>query len=236
MDFGSLCRRLVMSDVETIAYKLKDKDNLWSIVKKAGFPPKDWGKILGADYNKKLAGDIKRDKRSPDLVYPGEVFYLPKHNSKDIQKQRDKVKKQRILIGEGLGDFAKFTAALARLKAIKGKEIKSKKEKLAALKKEHKRLDDAIYEGNKPGPMEGPGEKGRQLWTRWYLRRSFSVNKMKEEIEKIEKNIEGTSADYDKAIKRLEGHANGELKKLKGVTNELKASEAELSKMIKDPY
>ena len=35
---------------ETVEYKVKKGDNLWNIVKGAGFPPKDWRKIYDAPY------------------------------------------------------------------------------------------------------------------------------------------------------------------------------------------
>jgi nucleoid-associated protein YgaU len=66
--------------IETVKYTVKKDDNLWNIVKSQGFPPKDWKKILAAPYNSDLQQKLKKQKREPDKIFPGEVIYLPAYN------------------------------------------------------------------------------------------------------------------------------------------------------------
>ena len=102
-----------MASIKTVAYQVKKQDSLWNIVKANGFPPNDWKKVYDAPYNARL----KKERPDPNVIFPGDVVYLPKYKPGDaaeVAKKIDsaitklqEVKKRRGQLGVSVQRFLK---------------------------------------------------------------------------------------------------------------------------------
>ena len=114
--------------LQTVKFKVRKGDNLWDIVGKYGFPPKDWKKIYNAPYNK----EFKKKRPDPNVIQPGDIFVLPKFTSRDIADIMNRMKVVQDLL-------IRADAIVSNMeKTIKGAETaikKSKEVKEAEIKK-----------------------------------------------------------------------------------------------------
>ena len=151
-----------MGTIETIAYKVKKGDCLWNIVKDAGFPPNDWEKIYDAPYNRALKAKIKKENRTPDLILPGEIVFLPAFNKSDMKKQIDVVKtikKQMDKIGVPLPKLEKQIKDLKRQKNAE----RSEKENIFP-GKEETRIDRGKWAGRKKKEIRRSHKKAHLVY------------------------------------------------------------------------
>ncbi|MFC6636968.1 hypothetical protein GV827_21475 [Sulfitobacter sp. JBTF-M27] len=222
------------SDVETVEYKVKKNDNLWNIVKMAGFPPKDWKKILTADYNKDFVKKLNKENRSADKIFAGDIIFLPKFNSKDIAEAYKSIKEKRLELGSSLKSLNEFDRITSQLRDLKDDDLKSKVKALKALTKKYKETRKRILNATKPGAGEPIGYKLGKAKLGNDLRKSEGVYAMGDEIVKMEKNLKTSKFSYLLETTIVKAT---KLQKLINVTaKELQTNEAELSKMLKNPY
>jgi len=223
-----------MGTVKTVAYKVKKGDSLWSIVKIAGFPANDWKKIYEAPYNRELKSKIEKEKRTPDLIFPGETVYLPAYNQKDVKKQIELVrelKKQIDKIGVPLPTLEKL---IGNLKREKGAVKKKKEAEIKELTKKRDELDALIVEGAGKFKMGEQGDKVRIIWTRYYNRRSFGVHDMSNKIAEMKKNVD--TSKFDSALNDLENQVKKARKTISELYKGLADEEKRLNKMAQKPY
>ncbi|MEM7438024.1 MAG: hypothetical protein AAF393_00385 [Pseudomonadota bacterium] len=220
--------------VEVKPYKVKKGDSLWNIVKAAGFPPKDWEKIYNAPYNSRLKSKIKKEKRTPDLIFPGEIVFLPAFSQKDVKKQIAAVKELKKTMDKIGMPLPVLEKLIGNLKKEKGAVRAKKEAALKDLTKKRNELDALIVEGAgkfKPGEH---GDKFRIIATRYIHRRGFGVHDMTKKITEMRKNLE--SSKFDTALKSLEDQVKKARKDITDLSKALAEEEKKLNKMSQKPY
>lgn len=224
------------TDIQSVPYKVKKGDTLWGIVKKAGFPPKDWKKILKAKYNIDFVKKLKKEKRTADEIFPGDIIFLPKFNKKSIKKQYDSVVKSITNIQRTAKTLAAYEKAIVKIGDDKSMKNHRKWDKIRELQEKYEKAEKDIETGTGPGASDSLREKRVQLLSKIARKYLDGVFSMKAEVARLKREIELTNSEFRVATMRL----NGIVKKLKSdvfvATIELKKSEAELAQMLKNPY
>ena len=199
-----------MPDVPTVEYKVKKGDNLWNIVKAAGFPAKDWEKIYRAPYNEKF----RKLRPDPNIIQPGDVFVLPKYNGAEMGKIAIRMMEAESKLAELAKKRLKLQGEIKKLLKEREPDLK----KIEQLKKEAKALeqlaDDAANECSDQWSCLGAGAISQKF--------SNKAKAARREIESIKKNmdIKGTKKALEKMDKLLveagkeEDRVRAELKKL----------------------
>lgn len=224
-------------DMQVVKYTVKKEDNLWNIVKKAGFPPKDWKKILAAPYNKELVSKLKKEKRSADKIFPGDIIFLPAFNSKDIAKQFESVKKLRLQLGDKLQSLAKHEHVISQFKSSRAKDVDARKNALKELKPEYKRLNKLHDMNLKPIPGERGGERmGKAILKEMIKNDDGSVRDIGRQIVYLEKYLVTSKEKYEASLVTLEKMLKREKKNINQAASAVQNCETELSKMLKSPY
>ena len=211
-----------MAGVETIPYTVKKGDNLWNIVKEAGFPPKDWEKIYKAPYNDKF----RKLRPDPNVIQPGDVLMVPRYNAEEMSK----ILLQMMDVESRLAELAKRRT---KLQGEVGKLLKEREpdlKKIEQLKKEAKALEDladaAASECSDMYSCIGAGLVSQKF--------SNKAQAARKEIESIKKKMDasGTKKALEKMNKLLDEAGKEEDK----FRSELKKLQAEWKKAEKQPY
>ncbi len=220
---------------EVVAYKVKKEDSLWNIVKTAGFPAKDWKKIYKARYNNKFADKLKQENRSPDKIFPGEIIYLPKYNSKAIMAHFQELQTLKKIVSNSTQKMNVIQKSLSDLKGMKDEKHATLSKKIDALTSEIDRIKTATAAGTGgPRGWTGPRDRWQKTWSRTYIRHSEGMYDMEREVGVLIKHK--NNGVFVKAIKNVEKLAKAEQKNLNEAYSSLIEGEKLLKKMLKSPY
>ena len=224
----ALNRRSEMAGVETREITVKKDDNLWNIVKTAGFPPKDWEKIYNAPYNK----SFKKKRTNPNHILSGDKFNVPKYGPKEIQdlvKKMGQVKKKIGTAKKTVTELKKIVQTVED-EVKKTNEVDQKKVKKLIEKAESLEdiADSAAGECSDMYSCIGGGLASMNFGTKAQF--------VRDDAKQIEKKIAKDKASAQRSIDALKKAVEGVEKELTRDEAEVKRLEKELTKAHKNPY
>lgn len=83
--------------VNTVEYRVRRRDNLSNIVRRLGFPARDWRRIYEASYNRRF----RRQHPDPNLIQPGSVLNVPRWSPQQIRDLMRKIDNARTTVAQG---------------------------------------------------------------------------------------------------------------------------------------
>ena len=217
--------------VDAVKYVVAQDDSLWNIMKKNGFPPQDWEKALNASYNSTLKSKLTKEKRSPDLIYKGEEFFLPKYNPAEIKDLLLQLDSKYESFRNLQKSADKLTANFAKIDDDKRK-TKSRLSDARTTLREMDKYDNEMAKPDQGDPKGGLAfaKLVRQL-----------TDKKRGELERLTADMEQDLKDMDNKenkayVQKLTKMSKEISTALDTVEKEILATRTELANNMANPY
>lgn len=81
---------------DTVQYRVQRRDTLTNIVRRLGFPARDWRRIYDASYNR----SFRRRHPDPNLILPGAILNVPRYSPETLRDLLAKLDAAQDALGE----------------------------------------------------------------------------------------------------------------------------------------